>query len=74
MIIDVTGTVPTPGNGGRECLGNGRFVGYECCCDECDYFLCCYKNEDSILCKTCRDTNCPFICKAASQTRLTKET
>ena len=60
MIVDVTGTVLTPGNGGRECLGNGTFEGYECCCDECDYFMCCFENQDSVLCRTCRDADCPF--------------
>ena len=39
-VIDVTGVELTPGD--RDvCLGNG-LQGYECCCDECDYFLCCY--------------------------------
>ena len=38
MIIDVTGTELTPGNFGRDCLGNGEHEGVECCCDECDYY------------------------------------
>ena len=33
-----TGIKLTPSPGGRECLGNGMWVGYECCCDECDFF------------------------------------
>jgi len=42
MIIDVTGTELTPGNQGKDCLGNGKHEGIECCCDECSYMLCCY--------------------------------
>ena len=35
----------TPGD--RDgCLGNGEH-GYECCCDECDYFLACYPEYDT---------------------------
>ena len=37
-----TGIMLTPGNHGRDCLGNGEHPGYECCCDECDYYLLCY--------------------------------
>jgi len=44
-IIDpATGTELTPGNQGKYCLGNGNFPGFECCCDECDYFLLCFPN------------------------------
>ena len=38
--IDVTGTELTPGKP-TLCLGNGK-QGFECCCDECDYFLLCF--------------------------------
>ena len=38
--IDVTGVELTPGEP-DVCLGNGAH-GFECCCDECDYFLLCY--------------------------------
>ena len=31
----------TPSPDGRECLGNGEWPGYACCCDECDYALQC---------------------------------
>ena len=46
MIIDITGIELTPGNGGKDCLGNGEHVDekgnlIECCCDECDYLICC---------------------------------
>ena len=43
-IIDVTGIELTPGNP-TACLGNGE-RGFECCCDECDYFLCCFPKFD----------------------------
>ena len=39
-VIDVTGVVLTPGEP-DACLGNGK-QGFECCCDECDYFLFCF--------------------------------
>jgi hypothetical protein len=39
-VIDVTGTELTPGKP-AICLGNG-VQGFECCCDECNYFLLCF--------------------------------
>lgn len=42
LIDPSTGTKLTPSPAGRECLGNGTWPGYECCCDECDYFLECF--------------------------------
>ena len=42
QIIDVTGTPLTPSRQGRKCLGNGEHPEYECCCDECDYYLYCF--------------------------------
>jgi hypothetical protein len=42
MIIDVTGTKLIPGNHGKDCPGNGEHEGIECCCDECNYMLCCF--------------------------------
>ena len=39
-VINVTGVELTPANP-KECLGNGE-QGYECCCDECDYFFLCF--------------------------------
>ena len=35
MIVDITGIILLPGNGGLDCLGNGE--NGECCCEECDY-------------------------------------
>lgn len=42
LIDPSTGTKLTPSPGGKECLGNGSWVGYECCCDECDHYLECF--------------------------------
>lgn len=36
-----------PGNGGRDCPGNG-YGKKECACDECDYFLCCFPEYKNI--------------------------
>ena len=53
MIIDVTGTVLIPGNGGEDCPGNGNHHNtegiVECCCEECDYRLCCLRNARSFF-------------------------
>ena len=52
-VIDVTGIELTPGEP-AVCLGNGE-QGFECCCDECDYFLFCFpefypkSNEENIV-------------------------
>ena len=43
-VIDVTGVELTPGKP-TVCLGNGE-QGFECCCDECDYFLLCFPEFD----------------------------
>lgn len=42
MIDPGTGILLTPSYHGKDCLGNGRHLGYECCCDECDYLLECF--------------------------------
>ena len=42
QFIDVSGTPLTPSFNGKRCLGNGEHKEYECCCDECGYFLKCY--------------------------------
>ncbi len=56
MIVDITGVELVPGNFGRECPGNGLHPGVECCCDECDYFLCCFWDME---CESCKDSKCP---------------
>ena len=43
-IIDITGVELTPGEP-AACLGNGE-RGFECCCDQCDYFLLCFPALD----------------------------
>ena len=43
--IDITGVELTPGEP-TVCLGNGE-QGFECCCDECDYYLLCFPEFDS---------------------------
>lgn len=65
MIIDVTGITLTPGNGGKNCLGNGKHKDMfgntiECCCDECNYYLCCCENHTAEECKNCYDEKCPL--------------
>ena len=45
-ITDITGTPLTPSRQGRKCLGNGENEDYECCCDECDYYLKCFPQFD----------------------------
>lgn len=59
MIIDIAGTILTPGNCGMDCLGNGLSSNYVCCCDACDYMLCCLETHDPAQCLTCEDANCP---------------
>ena len=44
-VIDITGIELTPGEP-LVCLGNGE-QGFECCCDECDYYLLCYPECNS---------------------------
>ena len=43
-VIDITGIELIPGHP-DICLGNGE-QGFECCCDECDYYLLCFPEFD----------------------------
>lgn len=61
MIIDITGTILTPGDSGKHCLGNGKHSDIECCCDECDYMICCLENHSSKDCQACTDKDCPHF-------------
>ena len=45
-VIDVTGIELTPGEP-TVCLGNGD-QGFECCCDECDYYLLCFPEYELV--------------------------
>ncbi len=59
MIIDMIGIVLTPGNNGDNCLGNGEHFDeggnlIECCCDECEFYLCCM----GYFCENCKDRVC----------------
>ena len=61
MIIDISGIELTPGYGGKYCKGNGEHFDeqgklIECCCDECDYLLCCTSETN---CNECTDCDCP---------------
>lgn len=50
MYIDTsTGIELTPSLHGNDCLGNGEHEGYECCCDECDYYLECFPEIREML-------------------------
>lgn len=64
MIVDVTGIELVPGNLGQDCPGNGPHRDntgnlLECCCDECDYLLCCMEEHDPAACTDCEDRDCP---------------
>ena len=43
-VIDISGIELTPGEP-DVCLGSGD-RGFECCCDECDYYLLCFPEFD----------------------------
>ena len=43
-IVDITGIELTPGKP-DVCPGNGEH-NFECCCDECDYYLLCFPEVD----------------------------
>ena len=44
IAIDVTDVLLMPGKP-TECFGNG-YQGFECCCDECNYYLLCFPEFD----------------------------
>ena len=59
MIVDCTRIELIPGNLGADCPGSWERAGMECCCDECDYLLCCIEQNWKELCRNCRDRHCP---------------
>lgn len=68
MIIDITGLILFPGNNGNDCLGDGTHKNengkpFPCCCDECDYQLCCLETHNPNECTYCHDNNCPRATK-----------
>lgn len=56
MIWDVTGMMLIPGECGDDCPGRR---GLDCCCDECDYLMCCLEEHDKNECLICKDKDCP---------------
>ena len=42
LIDPGTGTPLDPGFHGENCPGNGSTEDYECCCDECPFYLDCF--------------------------------
>ena len=57
MLMDTTGTTLIPGNFGKDCPGNGE-QGFPCCCEECDYYICCLNESDPDCCGLCSDEQC----------------
>ena len=77
MIIDITGIELTPSRNGKRCLGNGEHhdkYGYplECCCNECDYYICCFDKHSRKECTTCEDLFCPHAGKLSFIDRIKK--
>lgn len=67
MILDISGIELTPNNNGKDCKGNGEHLDengniIECCCDECDYMICCSKSNFE-MCKNCAHYECPHAKK-----------
>ncbi len=60
-VIDVTGVELTPGEP-DVCLGNGD-QGFECCCDECDYYLFCFPEFDPMNREKNNDIELPLPSK-----------
>lgn len=53
-----------PGNKGIDCLRDGKHYDndgnlIECCCDECDYLMCCISDVDE--CNNCNVPFCPRV-------------
>ncbi|MBO7148685.1 MAG: hypothetical protein J6V93_02405 [Clostridia bacterium] len=64
MLLDYSGIILNQGYGGKNCRGNGEHYNddgmlIDCCCDECDYLMCCLKIQGYGDCKRCKDTVCP---------------
>lgn len=64
MIFDVTGMELVPGNHGIDCPGNDMYYDAvnnpdACCCNECDYYLCCITKDYQKMCQSCDEYDCP---------------
>ena len=64
MLYDRTGLILFPGNGGRDCPGNGHTADadgnpIECRCEECDWTLCCEDTHNPKECQRCSELDCP---------------
>ncbi len=44
---------------GNDCPGNGENPEIECCCNECDYMLCCIETWTPEDCIRCNEKDCP---------------
>lgn len=78
MIIDFTGVELIPGNLGKDCPGNGMHYDengdiIECCCDECDYMLCCCEIDHHKRCRICDDPDCPHASQELIMKRKQEE-
>ncbi len=72
MIIDGTGVEIIPGERGVHCPGNGNKKDsqgkpIECCCEECDYYMCCSESHQKEECESCFDEYCPHAQKNLSK-------
>ncbi len=65
-MMDAAGMKWIPGNQGTDYPGNGCDA--ECCCDECDYMLCCLDTHQPHICKTGADIRCPHAGKSPEGT------
>ena len=48
LVDESTGILLTPSHHGALCLGNGEHPGFECCCEECDFYLTCFPDWDKL--------------------------
>lgn len=73
ILIDITGTEIIPGNLGKDCFGNGKYFDEYgemiFCCEECDYFMCCFPPAGTQGCAGCTDVYCPKYAPFSSYLR-----
>ena len=78
VITDVTGIELTPGHNGDFYKGSGKHIDKngvlsDCCCDECDYAICCFVMKDYDNCDSCFDADCPHSQINKIENTTTKE-